>query len=161
MHSLRQELWEKDSSSCSHSSCRLPLPRQVQLKATLMLTLLTKLGVMAVPVGWIKDCQGLGHPNFNPHSLPPVSGPPHLGSVSRGFSPPGVATLWAPFIWPPASPISPMYARRHLDCSVAQVPRMSKGWQWVWKSTRRDLEEGKFQESPLRVWSAAFTLAPL
>lgn len=50
-HSLRQGLWEKDCSSCSHSSCRLPLPRQVQLKATLALTLLTKLGVMAVPVG--------------------------------------------------------------------------------------------------------------
>lgn len=51
VHSLRQRLWEKDSSSRSHSSCRLPLPLQVQLKATLVLTLLTKLGVIAVPVG--------------------------------------------------------------------------------------------------------------
>lgn len=50
-HSLRQGFREKDSSSRSHSSCRLPLPRQVQLKATLALTLLTKLGVMAVPMG--------------------------------------------------------------------------------------------------------------
>lgn len=76
MASVRQGLWEKDSSSRSHSSCRLPLPLQVQLKATLVLTLLTKLGVIAVP-------------------------------------------------------ISPMYACRHLDFSVAQVPRMSMGWQLV------------------------------
>lgn len=39
--SRRQGLWEKAASSCSHSSCWLPLPRQVQLKATLVLTLLT------------------------------------------------------------------------------------------------------------------------
>lgn len=76
MASVRQRLWEKDSSSRSHSSCRLPLPLQVQLKATLVLTVLTKLGVIAVP-------------------------------------------------------ISPMYACRHLDFSVAQVPRMSMEWQWV------------------------------
>lgn len=69
---VRQGLWENNSSSRSHSSCILPLPRQVQLKATLVLALLMKLGVMAVP-------------------------------------------------------ISPMYACRHLDCSVAQVPRMSMG----------------------------------
>lgn len=50
-YSLRQGLWEKDSSNRSHSSCRLPLPLQVQLKATLALVLLTKLGVMVVPVG--------------------------------------------------------------------------------------------------------------
>lgn len=74
MASVRQRLWEKDSSSRSHSSCRLPLPLQVQLKATLVLTLLTKLGVIAVP-------------------------------------------------------ISPMYACRHLDFSVAQVPWLFMGRQ--------------------------------
>lgn len=50
-YALRQGFLEKDLSSCSHSSCRLPLPRQVQPRATLVLTLLTKFGVMAVPVG--------------------------------------------------------------------------------------------------------------
>lgn len=50
-YSLRQGLWEKDSSNRSHSSCRLPLPLQVQLKPTLALMLLTKLGVIVVPVG--------------------------------------------------------------------------------------------------------------
>lgn len=50
-YALRQGFWEKDLSSCSHSSCRLPLPLQVQLRATLALTLLMKFGVIAVPVG--------------------------------------------------------------------------------------------------------------
>lgn len=80
-------MWEKDASSRSHSSCRLPLPLQVQLKATLALTLLTKLGVMAVPVGCRGDCEGLGQPR---PQLPPS--PTCLRSIPYGFSSQSILT---------------------------------------------------------------------
>lgn len=87
-HSPRQGLREKDSSSCSHSSCRLPLPRQVQLKAMLALTLLTKLGVMAVPVWWREDHQGLSQLQLQLPPSPTCLRTICLGSVSRTFLPP-------------------------------------------------------------------------
>lgn len=54
-----------------------------------------------------------------------------MGSVARAFSHAGLDNLWAPSTYIPASPISPVYASRHLDLSVAQVPRPSMEWQWV------------------------------
>lgn len=54
-----------------------------------------------------------------------------MGSVARAFSHAGLDNLWAPSTYIPSSPISPVYASRHLDLSVAQVSLLSTGWQWV------------------------------
>lgn len=52
-----------------------------------------------------------------------------MGSVARAFSYSGLNSLWAPYTNTLASPISPMYACRHLDFSVAQVPWLFMGRQ--------------------------------
>ena len=96
-HSLRQELWEKDSSSRSHSSCRLPLPRQVQLKATLALILLTKLGVKAVPIEWREDYWWLSQLCLQLPSISHLSQDHSIWVQSwEHFHPPGWPTCWLP-----------------------------------------------------------------
>lgn len=127
-YALRQGFWEKDLSSCSHSSCRLPLPRQVQLKATLALTLLMKFGVMAVPVRQRE--KGINS-NSSLHLLPPVSGSQHHpGCCLQCIHTSELATPLIPYVCPSLTNqphVSPQTSGLLRGTSPKDVHRMAMG----------------------------------